>query len=163
MQLHAWLTRKDEIAEARHAHNEALRALDKEESHINGKLDDLRKVLEGEPVNGAPPDEPKAGAYTRPDETSDGESFPEAVIGAVKAFRGNPLPNEIRSWLCANGSTAAIREQASKPYFYAVLMRHVRKGRLAKVDDGGYRLPPRRRRSIDVDMTPDGAGIFDDQ
>jgi hypothetical protein len=153
-QVHTWLTRKDEIAAAR-------RALDEEESAINGKLDNLRAILGDGPSEDVSQDDVQVDTEPQPEETVPAESFPEAVIGAVKAFRGNPAPYEIRSWLCENGATAAIREQAAKPYFYAALKRHVTNGTLVKID-GGYGVPPRRRRRPPPPEFQDEMGATDD-
>ena len=69
-------------------------------------------------------------------------SFQDYVVTAIEAMGGVPRPVEIRTWIRENGPTPAIRMQADKPYFYCVLMRQAKNGRLVKVGEG-YRLPAR--------------------
>jgi hypothetical protein len=153
-QVRAWLARKKEIAAEK-------RALDNEDAILNRKLEAVMVLNDDQPL-----DNLVDGEVVReplPADDFSKESFPEAVIDAVKALGGTPRPGEIRAWLCENGATIAIRDQAAKPYFYAVLMRHAAKNRLVKVGDG-YGLPApvrRRRQEFPTDSSEDPISKID--
>lgn len=68
------------------------------------------------------------------------DSWPSAVLSAVADLGGCPKPALIRRWITKNNPIMAAKLEASPAYFYTVLMRLVRGGRLAKRGKG-YRLP----------------------
>jgi len=133
-QVRTWQMRQQEIGDT-------IQALQEEAADISRKLDAVRVIMGALPGNDvartlavgeqSPQTAPESGRE---------EFFPESLIEAVRTLGGAPRPNEIRTWLCEHGATNAIKTQAGKPYFYAVLMRHARAGRLIRVGKG-YSLP----------------------
>lgn len=152
-QVRAWQARREEIAEV-------VQALRDEDAALAHKLDAVRVILgdvpaddiAGDAVVPAATAEPVAGEAGEPQQK---RSFPDSVLAAVGALGGAPRPNEIRTWLCERGATDAIRYQAAKPYFYAVLMRHAAAGRLIKVGDG-YSLPTSSAQAEAGGLAPPG-------
>jgi hypothetical protein len=128
-QVRAWQTRRREI-------ELEIQALQVEATAIERKLDAVRVLL------GSLPDEDSEAQEQDMANTERGgvhPSFMDSVLIAVDKLGGTPSPSEIRTWLSEHGSTPAVRTQAQKPYFYAVIMRHARARRLIKIGDG-YRL-----------------------
>lgn len=67
------------------------------------------------------------------------QSLSDAVLKAVDALRGAPKAGQIKQWIIEHGIGEAV-EKVTQPYFYTILMRHARTGRLIK-DRDGYRYP----------------------
>lgn len=117
-----------------------IAALQTESLDIGRKLE-AAKVIMGDIPNDKVAISEKASfteALTGSPQQSD-DPFPEIVLKAVDAIKGAPKPAEIKRWVIKHGAASAA-ETAAKPYFYTVLMRHARTGRLIKEGDG-YRLP----------------------
>jgi hypothetical protein len=135
-QVRAWQARQREI-------ETDIQALQAEAKDIERRLEAVRVLLGSLPDEDDP--ETQDGVNTgRGGQTSEeihsSASFMDSVLIAVAKLGGLSSPGEIRTWLREHGSTPAIRMQAEKPYFYAVIMRQARAGRLIKVGDR-YRLP----------------------
>jgi hypothetical protein len=111
-------------------------ALDAEKKWLTGKLD-AAKVLIGEI-----PDADVEHVALAPQDFNEEEQGPllgNAILDAVKELRGSPEPWQIKQWIMANRGIH-ITGKAAQPYFYTVLSRHARSGRLIK-DGDGYCLP----------------------
>ncbi|MEO8715004.1 MAG: hypothetical protein ABI369_08320 [Acetobacteraceae bacterium] len=127
-QVREWQSRITEIAEQ-------VGALQAESVTVARKLE-AAKIIIGD-LPGDKTDIAPQVSMSFAERASD--PLPEVVLKAVDALGGAPKPGEIRRWI-TDHETAGAAQAATKPYFYTVLMRYARTGRLIK-DGGGYRLP----------------------
>jgi hypothetical protein len=117
-----------------------IAALQAESVEIGRKLEAAKVIMGGDLSNDRVEvaEQASFAVFADPSEQRD-DPFPDTVLKAVGTLSGAPKPAEIKQWIVEHGTESAAKA-AAKPYFYTVLMRHARTGRLIKEGDG-YRLP----------------------
>ncbi len=132
-QLREWQRRIAEIAVQ-------AAALQAESLMLGHKLDAAKVIIGGDlPLDDEAELATQASVPEELDKDETGDPFPEVVLKAVAALGGAPKPSDIKQWITKYG-TGAAPHKATQAYFYTVLMRHARAGRLIKEGDR-YRLP----------------------
>lgn len=131
------------ISQVREWQKDMVRYADAIEKIQKASADTARKLDAAKIIMGELPDyQDDADESLRPpgnDEITATQDATSMVLHAIAAMGGTPRPGEIRDHLVKhNGSSGA--ELAGKAYFYTLLMRLTRTGRLIKEGDG-YRLP----------------------
>jgi len=133
-QVREWQHRVGEIAVQ-------VMALQEESATLIRKLDAARVIMGDLPSDEAGNAAQMSRAEILPVKERElgDQSLSDEVLKAVDALPGSPKPGQIKQWIIERG-LGDIAEKAAQPYFYTVLMRHARTGRLIK-DGDGYRRP----------------------
>jgi hypothetical protein len=129
--LRGWQERESELVTSMHKMGEEVLSL-------------RRKIEAAKVIMGDGPDSPPipeaASATSSAPATEESDSLAEMVLNAVAALGNSPKPAEIRQWIVQHSPILGERLEVNANYFYTVLGRHLRKGRLVK-DGSGYRRP----------------------
>ena len=129
-----WEARVAEIDASIHAQTE-------ERALLIRKIDAAKVLAEDLPLQKVEAEiELPASAEKEIEEVGE-DSAAHEILLAVSAMGGAPKPALIRRWIRKHNPALSARLDAHPQYLYTALMRHVRRGRLAKRGNG-YRVPP---------------------
>lgn len=117
---------------------EAIKASQLRLADIQRRLEAASVFMDDQPAQM----QPSPASDLRPADTDDhNDSLGDVVVSAISALGGAPKPSVIRRWIDNNHPAWRARLEVHPNYFYTVLIRRTKSGKLVKRGKG-YRLPP---------------------